>query len=148
MEWATGSGSGSSSTDRPLAVWQVSPVPTPTPIHLASIDIAHHTLIAFPDEIDLSNAAPLLAEARAVADLHADGARDFIIDLTDTRFLDSQGVRLLLDLRRYLADRYGSSLRVSAPRTGVASRVLTLTQLRRDVPVHDNLLEALLAREP
>lgn len=119
----------------------------PASAHLASLDIAHHTLLALPREVDLSNAAALLAEARAVADERAPDGRDFIVDLTGTEFLDSQGIRLLLELRAYLADRYDVPLRLTAPQDGPVSRLLDLTRLRRDVPVHDNLLEALLARD-
>ncbi|MEV1025448.1 STAS domain-containing protein [Streptomyces sp. NPDC050264] len=119
----------------------------PTPVHLAPVDIADCTLITFPREIDLSNAPVLLAEALAVADERGDRRREFILDLTGTEFLDSQGVRLLLELRRYLSVRYDAPMRMAVPEDGPVRRVLTLTQARRDVPMHDNLVEALQARE-
>ncbi|GAA2314887.1 STAS domain-containing protein [Streptomyces kunmingensis] len=118
-----------------------------TPLHLAPRDIADRTLITFPAEIDLSNAPVLLAEACALADERAGGRTEFILDLTRTAFLDSQGVRLLLELRRYLRQRHGALMRVAVPEEGPVRRVLTLAQTRRDVPVHNSVEEALRARE-
>ncbi|MFJ9039903.1 STAS domain-containing protein [Streptomyces sp. NPDC102406] len=118
-----------------------------TTLHLAPVDIADRTLITFPPEIDLSNAAVLLAEACALADERAGQLREFVLDLTRTGFLDSQGVRLLLDLRRHLHDRYGALLRVAALPVGPVRRVLTLSQVRRDVPMHDSVEDALRAGE-
>ncbi|MEU6393281.1 STAS domain-containing protein [Streptomyces sp. NPDC046939] len=117
-----------------------------TPLHLSPLDIAERTVITFPAEIDLGNAPVLLTEACTLADERAESSRAFVLDLTGTTFLDSQGVRLLLDLRRYLR-LYGASMRVAAPPDGAARRVLTLSQVRRDVPMHDSVEEALRACE-
>jgi hypothetical protein len=55
--------------------------------------------------------------------------------------MDSQGVRLVNDVRQRLHPR--ARVRVVARPGGVASRVLELTGLRRDVPVYDSVAEAL-----
>ncbi len=96
-----------------------------------------------PPEIDFCNASGLLPLITAAVDHHADGLRFLVLDLTATRFMDSQGVRLLDAVRRRLPRRARLHL-VAAPK-GVPSRVLELSGLRRDVPVYDNLAEALHA---
>ncbi|MCZ9338876.1 STAS domain-containing protein, partial [Streptomyces sp. TRM76130] len=62
-------------------------------------------------------------------------------DLTGTVFMDSQGVRLLDEVRRRLPE--GVRLRLVADPSGVPSRVLGISGLRRDIPVHATLVEAL-----
>lgn len=107
-------------------------------------DVSGHALFRFPPEIDFSNAGGLLdvivAEARPGGGRRA---RVLVLDLTATGFMDSQGVRLINDVRRLL--RPGALVYVVARPDSVAARVLELTGLRRDVPVYDNLPEALAA---
>ncbi|MDT0609816.1 STAS domain-containing protein [Streptomyces lancefieldiae] len=98
-------------------------------------------VLALPREIDFCNAAGLLPLIMAAVDQRSDGLRLLVLDLAGTRFMDSQGVRLLEDVRRRLPGRV--RLRVVAAPTGVPSRVLELSGLRRDVPVYDDLTEAL-----
>ncbi|MFI2414048.1 STAS domain-containing protein [Streptomyces sp. NPDC018947] len=98
------------------------------------------TVLSLPPEIDFCNAEGLLPLIMTVAD-HSDGLRLLVLDLTGTSFMDSQGVRLVDEVRRRLCGRAG--LRVVAPAGSVPSRVLELSGLRRDVPVHDSLDEAL-----
>nr|WP_234332380.1 STAS domain-containing protein [Streptomyces sp. NRRL F-5650] len=98
-------------------------------------------VLALPSEIDFCNAAGLLPLIMTAVEQRSDGLRLLVLDLSATRFMDSQGVRLLAAVRRGLPDRV--LLRVVAAPKGVASRVLELSGLRRDVPVHDSLAEAL-----
>ncbi|MFI7388297.1 STAS domain-containing protein [Streptomyces sp. NPDC049813] len=119
----------------------------PASVQLAPVDIADRTLLTFPAEIDLGNARFLLAEACALADERAGECRAFILDLTRTVFIDSQGVWLLCELRTYLLSRYGSLMRMVVPGDGLVRRVLTLAQTRRDVPLHDSVEDALRACE-
>ncbi|GHH95289.1 anti-sigma factor antagonist [Streptomyces capillispiralis] len=101
-------------------------------------------LLPFPPEIDFSNADGLLPLIMSRA-RPASGRRPRIVvlDLTATLFMDSQGVRLINDVRRLLRPRTG--VYVVARPDSVASRVLELTGLRRDVPVYDNVAEAMAA---
>ncbi|MFD7685889.1 STAS domain-containing protein [Streptomyces sp. NPDC059781] len=107
-------------------------------------DVSEHTLFRFPPETDFSDAGELLdaimAECRP-----RDGrrARVLVLDLTATGFMDSQGVRLIDDVRRLLHP--GTLVYVVARPDSAAARVLELTGLRRDVPVYDNLPEAMAA---
>ncbi|MFH9733769.1 STAS domain-containing protein [Streptomyces sp. NPDC017260] len=104
-----------------------------------------YAVLALPPEIDFCNATGLLPLITTAVDHHtdsrSDGLRVLVLDLTATRFMDSQGVRLLDRVRRRLPD--GARLRVVAAPRGVPSRVLELSGLRRDVPVYDSLTEAL-----
>ncbi|MET9358335.1 STAS domain-containing protein [Streptomyces sp. NPDC006617] len=98
-------------------------------------------VLAMPGEIDFCNAAGLLPLIMTAVEQRSDGLRLLVLDLSPTRFVDSQGVRLVAAVRRRLPDH--ALLRVVAVPKGVPSRVLELSGLRRDVPVHDNLAEAL-----
>ncbi|MEU3662713.1 STAS domain-containing protein [Streptomyces sp. NPDC032940] len=100
-------------------------------------------VLTLPPEIDHGNAEGLLPMVMAAVDRHADGLRLLVLDLTSTRFMDSQGVRLLDEVRRRLRGRAG--LRVVVTPGSAPSRVVEVTGLRRDVPVHDDLAEALRA---
>ncbi|MCM1939221.1 STAS domain-containing protein [Streptomyces sp. G3] len=100
-------------------------------------------VLALPSEIDFCNASGLLPLIMTAVEQRSDGLRLLVLDLSATRFMDSQGVRLLTAVRRGLPDH--AALRVVAAPKSVASRVLELSGLRRDVPVHDNLAEALRA---
>ncbi|MFE9055411.1 STAS domain-containing protein [Streptomyces mutabilis] len=100
-----------------------------------------YAVLALPREIDFCNAAGLLPLIMTAVDHHSGGLRFLVLDLTATRFMDSQGVRLLTEVRQRLHGR--ARLRVVAAPTGVPSRILELSGLRRDVPVYDSLAEAL-----
>lgn len=99
----------------------------------------------FPPEIDFSNADGLLPRIMARA-LPRPGrpAPLLVLDLTATEFMDSQGVRLINDVNRLL--RPETVVHVVARPDGLASRVLELTGVRRDIPVFDNLPEAMAAQ--
>ncbi|MFD5447069.1 STAS domain-containing protein [Streptomyces sp. NPDC003470] len=98
-------------------------------------------VLALPPEIDFCNAAGLLPMIMAAVDHHSGALRLLVLDLTSTHFMDSQGACLLDEVRDRLRGR--TLLRVVAAPASVPSLVLELTGLRRDVPVHDNLEEAL-----
>lgn len=99
------------------------------------------TLLALPPEIDFCNADAVLGLVLSAIGAQGDRLRLLVLDLTETLFMDSQGVRLVNDVRMRLHPR--ARVRVVARPGGVAGRVLELTGLRRDVPVYDNVAEAL-----
>jgi anti-anti-sigma factor len=111
-----------------------------TPHELRPEDLPGGTLLTLPRDLDLGNCADLLrAVTRVVAD-RAGSLHTLVLDLTGTAFMDSRGVRLIDDVRALLAP--GTELRLVAAPDGLVLRVLTLTGLRRDVPVYDDLTEA------
>jgi anti-anti-sigma factor len=104
-------------------------------------DLPGRVRLAMPTEIDFGNAEQLLPLIVSETLAHGDRLEVLVLDLTATHFMDSQGVRLINDVRHRL--RPGARMRLVARPDGVASRVLELTGLRRDVPVYDNLAEAM-----
>ncbi|MCF0080301.1 STAS domain-containing protein [Streptomyces lomondensis] len=112
-------------------------LPNPT----ESRDLPGRVHLAMPAEIDFCNAAELLPLVVSAAESRGDRLEVLVLDLSSTCFMDSQGVRLINAVRHRL--RPEARVRLVARPDGVASRVLELTGLRRDVPVYDNLAEAL-----
>jgi anti-anti-sigma factor len=71
------------------------------------------------------------------------------LDLTQTTYLDSAGIRILFELARRLRTRR-QELRLVVPPDGVVRRVLVLTALADIVPVDehvDDAVRALRARD-
>jgi anti-anti-sigma factor len=128
----------------------VNTVTAPPPFHdsqdfhdshdLRPVDLPGCTLLRLPRDLDLGNCAALLASAARVVADRAGVLHTLVLDLTGTAFMDSRGVRLVDDIRALLAP--GAELRLVATPDSLVLRVLTLTGLRRDVPVHDDLAEA------
>ncbi|MFF9806928.1 STAS domain-containing protein [Streptomyces coeruleorubidus] len=104
-------------------------------------DLPGRVHLTMPAEIDFCNAEQLLPLIVSEAQARGDRLEVLVLDLTTTCFMDSQGVRLINDIRHRLPP--GARMRLVARPEGVASRVLELTGLRRDVPVYDNLAEAM-----
>lgn len=98
-------------------------------------------VIAPTGELDLGS----VGEFRAWLD-EAIGSseRGVIVDLTEVPFIDSTGLRVLLDLNRQLREQQ-RPLAIVAPRGTMAAQVLTLTGLRRAMPVYESRYSALRA---
>ncbi|MGV9989386.1 STAS domain-containing protein [Streptomyces sp. NPDC003374] len=106
------------------------------PIPCRVRDLPGRVLLVLPPEIDLCNAPALCAGVLSYAAARAESLGVLVLDLTRTRFMDSQGARLVEDVRRGLPPHI--RLRVAAAPDGVPYRVLSLTGVRRDVPVHED----------
>ncbi|PPS75517.1 anti-anti-sigma factor [Streptomyces sp. 46] len=104
-------------------------------------DLPGRVHLTMPAEIDFCNAAELLPLVLSAARARGDRLEVLVLDLTTTSFMDSQGIRLINAIRQRL--RPGAAVRLVARPEGITSRVLELTGMRRDVPVYDNLAEAL-----
>jgi anti-anti-sigma factor len=92
-------------------------------------------------EVDLSNAEQV--RARILAEV-ADDPHAVVLDLESARYLDSAGIRLLFDL----GERFGThriDFRLVVPRAGLVHRVLELTGVMRQMPVHETVEQALAA---
>ena len=90
-------------------------------------------------QIDLSNTAALRTEIIAAVPAEAPGV---VIDLTDTSYLDSSGIRLLFELAERLQARR-QRLALVVTEEALVRRVVVLTKLDDAVPVHDSLDAAL-----
>jgi anti-anti-sigma factor len=91
-------------------------------------------VIGLTGELDISNRA---AVEDAVTAARADGAPMLVLDLTELRFMDSSGLRLLIDAwnESQLAE---SGLRVVVPKTGLVRRVLEVSGTDTILPIVDH----------
>lgn len=92
-------------------------------------------------EIDLATAEGL--REQIFSSVMAD-AKPVVIDLTDTGYLDSSGVRLLYDLVEQLRAR-GQPVAIVVADEAVVRRVMVLTKLDDVVPLYPRIDEALAA---
>jgi anti-anti-sigma factor len=92
-------------------------------------------------ELDASNVDDVLAQLVALVANHAPG---LVLDLSETQYLDSAGVRVLFELARLLRSRR-QELRIFVPADGIVRKVLVLTAVADVVPLHDGVDEAVAA---
>ncbi len=112
------------------------------PLAELELEEVGHTLVArVRGEIDLSNVEDL--RARLVAAVSHDWER-LVLDLTETSYLDSTGVRLLFELADRLHGRR-QQLRLVVADRALVRRVVVLTQLDARVPIDATLAAALAA---
>jgi anti-sigma B factor antagonist len=89
-------------------------------------------------EIDLSNAGDLSAR---LAELTADERRGLALDLTAVDYLDSSGLRMLLNLASTLSDR-GDALRVVVKEGSFVASLMETTGVLGILPVDGSRDEA------
>ncbi|MCP2347746.1 STAS domain-containing protein [Nonomuraea roseoviolacea] len=98
------------------------------------------TVITVGGEIDSANAARVesfIAESRRRPGDH------LVFDLTEVRFMDSAGLRTLLNA--YLdAEAHGGSVRLAALQP-MPARLVAITRVDEHLPVHATVQEALTA---
>lgn len=82
-------------------------------------------------EIDLSNAEAVKDQ---ILDAVPNTAAALVLDLSETEYLDSSGIRLIFELLDRLRSR-GQKLDVVIPDESVVRRVLVLTEVQRAVPM-------------
>jgi anti-anti-sigma factor len=92
-------------------------------------------------EIDLSNAASV--ETRLLEAV-PNTAAALVLDLSETEYLDSSGIRVIFELAQRLSHR-GQRLELVVPERSVINRLLVLTEVHQVVPLStslDGLVEA------
>lgn len=94
------------------------------PLQVTTSSEANANLVRLVGELDLAG-APALSEAVARAAADGGSGRPLVLDMRDVSFIDSTGVRTLLEA----AQSVGGSLALLAPSPAV-TRVLDLTRLR------------------
>jgi anti-anti-sigma factor len=94
-------------------------------------------------EVDMTNSHYVGGE---LAGSVPNDATDLIVDLTETRYLDSAAIELLFDLARRLRRRR-QALRLVLPSSSPIKRVLELTEIGAAAPVHESLEDALAPPE-
>jgi anti-anti-sigma factor len=94
-------------------------------------------------ELDASNVEHVL---ECVAGNVANEAPGMVLDLGQTSYLDSAGVRILFELARRLRTRR-QELRIAVPGDGIVRRVLVLTALADFVPLDEDVDRSVQALE-
>jgi anti-sigma B factor antagonist len=106
---------------------------------ISTRDVGEHTcVVSLEGDIDLA-AAPTLKSA--LLELLNDGHRQFILDLSQVRHLDSTGLGVLVGVRRRLADQ-GRLAIAGSPRN--VSRLFEITGLDARFEMFPNLDGALV----
>ena len=93
-------------------------------------------------EVDMTNSTYVAQELRQAV---PNEARGLVLDLEETRYLDSAAIEVLFDLARRLGRRR-QWLRLVLPSESPLRRVLTLTDVGSVAPVSDTLDAALAGR--
>jgi anti-anti-sigma factor len=113
---------------------------------LGTVEVEHHHddlwVVALVGEHDLSNAE--MIEQRLL-DVHSHGTR-VVLDLSDTTFMDSTVIRVILHERHRSATNPQNAFAVVAPSGSPARRVLDLVHLR-GVPLTESREAAYRALE-
>jgi anti-sigma B factor antagonist len=92
-------------------------------------------------EVDISNAGKL---EEGISEAMPNDAAGLVIDLSDTAYLDSAGIRMLFELRQRLSGRR-QSLAVVVPRESLIRHALVVTEVEQVLPIHPTLADALEA---
>jgi anti-anti-sigma factor len=95
-------------------------------------------IVRIEGDVDAGNAATLHDDISSVLTNHHMG---LVLDLSQTRYLDSAGIQMLLDLSERLRSR-GQNLAVYMTREQPLRLTLSLFELERAFPVSDSLQEA------
>jgi anti-sigma B factor antagonist len=90
-------------------------------------------------EIDLSNAHDL---GQQILDAVPSDAAGLVLDLVETHYLDSAGVRLVFEVASRLRDR-GQTLVIAATEGTPVRRILELTEVGQVAQLHDDGATAL-----
>ena len=90
-------------------------------------------------EVDMTNSRYV---AHELAGSVPNDAAALVVDLGQTRYLDSAAIELLFDLARRLGRRR-QRLRLVLPSSSPLKRVLELTDIGSVAPVHESLEDAL-----
>jgi anti-sigma B factor antagonist len=99
------------------------------------VDVRHDgaaAIVSMAGELDVSTAPELVDICRSV---YAQGTRDVVLDLTDTSFLDSSGLRALIGAQQLFGDD-GGNVRLSHPSEPVM-RLLEITGLSGYFSIED-----------
>jgi anti-anti-sigma factor len=90
-------------------------------------------------EVDLSNVPSVREQLLAAI---PNTAKAVVLDLTETAYLDSSGVRLIFELAERMRTR-GQKLELVVPDDSFIKRVLVLTEVQRVVPIAASVDSAL-----
>jgi anti-anti-sigma factor len=96
-------------------------------------------VVRLAGEVDISNAGRLEEE---ISDVVPNDAAALVIDLSDTAYLDSAGIRMLFELGQRLSGRR-QEVAVVVPEDSLIRHSLVVTELDQAVPMHGTLEDAI-----
>jgi anti-anti-sigma factor len=112
------------------------------PLEEITFELRGDTVVArLRGEVDLSNEATV--KERLFGSV-PNSAAALVLDLSETVYMDSSGVRLIFELARRLQAR-GQKLDLVVPEDSAVNKLLVLTEMERVVPI-TNSVDALLER--
>lgn len=112
---------------------------------MIGLDVEHvdHVPVARPrGDVDAANARRLRDELAGCLGSDAD---ELVLDLSETRYVDSAGIDMLFRLSERVRERRARLLLV-IPQASQLSRLAEIVGLSRAMPVHETVEEALGAR--
>jgi len=95
-------------------------------------------VVALVGDVDISNSFHVTEAVLADA---LNSTRGVVLDLSETGYLDSSGIHLLLEVRRRLMHRR-QELRLVVPEDAFLHELLNLTAVPAIAPVHASVAEA------
>jgi anti-sigma B factor antagonist len=96
-------------------------------------EVGRRTILAVGGEIDLDSVGVLSAAVEAAL---SGGAAELWIDLTDTQFMDSSGLHVLLDARSRVRD-LNRQLAIVCP-SGPVRRLFDIAGVAERLPLYDD----------
>lgn len=111
--------------------------PTSALMRVRSRTSGTRTILAVSGEVDLASASVLRS---AISAVFGAGAAELLIDLSETQFMDSAGLHLLVDTQ-HEASRLRRRLAIVCPR-GPVRRVVDITGLAGTLPLHEDVASA------
>jgi anti-anti-sigma factor len=109
---------------------------------LANVIVERHEdaqVVRLTGEVDISNAGRLEDDISQVVPNDVSG---LVLDLTDTEYLDSAGIRMLFELAQRLAGRR-QALELVVPDDSLIRHSLVVTEVQQAMAVHPSLPDAL-----
>lgn len=100
-------------------------------------------LVGLQGEVDLANVDDVRHQVLAAL---SPEAHPVVLDLTETSYLDSAGIRMLFDLSERLTAQQ-CSFRLVVPESGLVRRVLGLTGVTGHIPTFETVAEAISSSE-
>jgi anti-sigma B factor antagonist len=111
---------------------------------LATVIVERHgelQVVHLAGEVDISNAGTLEDH---ISEAVPNDATGMVLDLSDTGYLDSAGIRMMFELGQRLAGRR-QALAVVVPRDSLIRHALVITEVEQALPLYDTLDEAVEA---
>jgi anti-anti-sigma factor len=112
---------------------------TPFPPRIDVAERGDAVVVAVSGEVDLSNVAEIREQVLSAV---SNSSRGLVVDLTTTAYIDSQGIKMLLDLAYRLGVRR-QKMHLVVPEGSLLKSLLTLVAVPKAIPTSETVDEAL-----